>query len=522
MPPQLAKLGSGPASLDEYTLFTMVLAIPFLYDFWRYTTQISDKFATELDSDLYETWLTPLTGGRKMDLKDPQWKDFRAALPLLSVVFVGMILLRRNVRDEHHYLGAGLGLAWVLILHRMDGLFLLLLFACNYGLMVVHSTRMRQGMIWAFNLAILFAVKRFGNFLHPSWMVGVGMDGPFSANASLFPWFITFNLMFLRLISLAEDTIHDQTKFIDLPLAVFYLCYPPLYLAGPIIRFHDFRVQVLRQQPTVSGKALLAYLGRFLFLLLSFEVFSTYVYGTAIARNLKSRNIAVEITSLEDIKTTAHWSFATLFGAWFKFAIIWRFSRLMALLDGINPPENMKGCIASTVNFRVFWKEWHSSFNAWLVRYMYVPLGGSKRGLITQAFASVACFLFVAAWHDFELRMLVWGLGISVALIPEICGQYVSDTWPLALRAQRDYPYLWDAFAALFGGLSIMALLFVNMFGFSLHETTWVLIGKMTETKGALLFALYWYGWMSLGAFVKLGRRRREANAANAASPKRI
>ncbi|KAH9258310.1 hypothetical protein BASA81_003359 [Batrachochytrium salamandrivorans] len=485
MPPQLAKLGSGPASLDEYTLFTMVLAIPFLYDFWRYTTQISDKFATELDSDLYETWLTPLTGGRKMDLKDPQWKDFRAALPLLSVVFVGMILLRRNVRDEHHYLGAGLGLAWVLILHRMDGLFLLLLFACNYGLMVVHSTRMRQGMIWAFNLAILFAVKRFGNFLHPSWMVGVGMDGPFSANASLFPWFITFNLM------------------ADYPV-------PRLSSASAATTAYSFREGVV------------GLFGTLFVLLLSFEVFSTYVYGTAIARNLKSRNIAVEITSLEDIKTTAHWSFATLFGAWFKFAIIWRFSRLMALLDGINPPENMKGCIASTVNFRVFWKEWHSSFNAWLVRYMYVPLGGSKRGLITQAFASVACFLFVAAWHDFELRMLVWGLGISVALIPEICGQYVSDTWPLALRAQRDYPYLWDAFAALFGGLSIMALLFVNMFGFSLHETTWVLIGKMTETKGALLFALYWYGWMSLGAFVKLGRRRREANAANAASPKRI
>lgn len=518
MPPHLAKLGSGPAKLDEYTLFTLVLGIPFLYDFWRYTTQISDRFAAELGSDLYETWLTPLTGGRRMDLKDPQWKDFRAALPLLSVVFAGMILLRRNVRDERHYLGAGFGLAWVLVLHRIDGLFLLLLIACNYGLLVVRpaSTKVRQGMVWALNLAVLFAVKRFGNFLHPSWLAGV--SGPFGANASLFPWFITFNLMFLRLISLAEDTMHDPAKPVDLPLAVFYLCYPPLYLAGPIIRFHDFRAQVARPQSAVWGKSLLAYFVRFLFLLLSFEVFSTYVYSTAIARNLKSGNIVVEINSLEDIKTTAHWSFATLFGAWFKFAVIWRFSRLVALLDGINPPENMKGCIASTINFRVFWKEWHSSFNAWLVRYMYVPLGGSRRGPVTQAVASVACFLFVAAWHDFELRMLVWGLGISLALLPEIGGQYVSDTWPLALRVQRDYPYLWDAFAALFGGLSIMALLFVNMFGFSLHETTWVLVGKMTETKGALLFALYWYAWMSLGAFVKLGRRRREAAAASDAA----
>ena len=46
-----------------------------------------------------------------------------------------------------------------------------------------------------------------------------------------------------------------------------------------------------------------------------------------------------------------------------------------------------------------FWRGWHSSFNQWLVRYLYIPLGGSRR----RAAAIWPTFFFVAVWHDLEV-----------------------------------------------------------------------------------------------------------------------
>lgn len=47
-----------------------------------------------------------------------------------------------------------------------------------------------------------------------------------------------------------------------------------------------------------------------------------------------------------------------------------------------------------------FWRGWHASFNRWLVRYLYVPLGGSRR----RALVIWPIFFFVALWHDLEVR----------------------------------------------------------------------------------------------------------------------
>lgn len=51
-------------------------------------------------------------------------------------------------------------------------------------------------------------------------------------------------------------------------------------------------------------------------------------------------------------------------------------------------------------------KSWHASYNRWLVRYLYVPLGGSR----TRTFNVWVVFSFVALWHDPDPRLLVSGM----------------------------------------------------------------------------------------------------------------
>lgn len=48
--------------------------------------------------------------------------------------------------------------------------------------------------------------------------------------------------------------------------------------------------------------------------------------------------------------------------------IPWRFFRLWALLDGMDPPENMVRCMANNYSCSGFWRSWHRSYNLWIVR----------------------------------------------------------------------------------------------------------------------------------------------------------
>ncbi|KAH9169581.1 MBOAT, membrane-bound O-acyltransferase family-domain-containing protein [Lactarius sanguifluus] len=69
------------------------------------------------------------------------------------------------------------------------------------------------------------------------------------------------------------------------------------------------------------------------------------------------------------------------------------------------PPENMVRCMANSYSALGFWRAWHRSYNLWIVRYLYIPLGGTKR----LAATSIVVFTFVALWHDLSTRLLTCG-----------------------------------------------------------------------------------------------------------------
>ena len=69
---------------------------------------------------------------------------------------------------------------------------------------------------------------------------------------------------------------------------------------------------------------------------------------------------------------------------------------MWSLLDGIEPVENMNRCMSNNWTLQGFWKSWHRSFNRWLVRYIYIPIGGSRYKYVNV----FVVFTFVALWHD--------------------------------------------------------------------------------------------------------------------------
>jgi D-alanyl-lipoteichoic acid acyltransferase DltB (MBOAT superfamily) len=56
---------------------------------------------------------------------------------------------------------------------------------------------------------------------------------------------------------------------------------------------------------------------------------------------------------------------------------------------------------------------WHRGFNQWLVRYLYIPLGGNNNLL-----SVVATIAFVAFWHDHSLNIVIWAFALVIFILP--------------------------------------------------------------------------------------------------------
>lgn len=67
-------------------------------------------------------------------------------------------------------------------------------------------------------------------------------------------------------------------------------------------------------------------------------------------------------------------------------------------------------------DIRAFWRRWHISLSKWLSDYVYVPLGGSQKGLIRQLLATLLVFLLSGLWHGANETFVVWGLFHGVLL----------------------------------------------------------------------------------------------------------
>jgi D-alanyl-lipoteichoic acid acyltransferase DltB (MBOAT superfamily) len=160
---------------------------------------------------------------------------------------------------------------------------------------------------------------------------------------------------------------------------------------------------------------------------------------------------------------------------WLKLLLPWRFFRLWALVDGIDPPENMVRCVSNNYSVFAFWRGWHRSFNRWIVRYLYIPLGGGARseganksspGLLSKArqiFNFLVVFTFVALWHDINLRLLMWGWLITLFFLPETIATLLFPA-----RKWRSRPTAYRVLCGVGAVGNVLMMMIANLVGFAL------------------------------------------------------
>lgn len=191
---------------------------------------------------------------------------------------------------------------------------------------------------------------------------------------------------------------------------------------------------------------------------------------------------------------------------WLKLLLPWRFFRLWALLDGIDPPENMVRCMSDNYSTLAFWRSWHRSFNQWITRYIYIPLGGSRVGKARAVANFLAVFTFVALWHDINLRLLIWGWLVVLFVLPEAIATLMFPS-----RSWKDRPdvYRWICGVGATG--NILMMMAANLVGFAVGlDGLQGLVDGIVSSLGGRVFLLAACITLFVGAQVMFEVREAE------------
>lgn len=241
---------------------------------------------------------------------------------------------------------------------------------------------------------------------------------------------------------------------------VAYALYAPLYLTGPILTFNDYISQQRYRPLSIETPRTIRYAVRFLLCLLCMELLLHTVYIGAISKAGPdwSSYTAAQLSLL---------SYMNLIIIWLKLLLPWRLFRLWSLMDGVDPPENMVRCVSNNFSTSSFWRGWHRSYNKWLVRYLWIPLGGADFRTTASAIRSVGGYLliftFVALWHDIKLRLLVWAWLIVLFILPEVLA---GMSFPRRKFEGRETQYRMLCAAGAVG--NVLMMMMGNLVGFAL------------------------------------------------------
>jgi D-alanyl-lipoteichoic acid acyltransferase DltB (MBOAT superfamily) len=180
----------------------------------------------------------------------------------------------------------------------------------------------------------------------------------------------------------------------------FFVTFFPQMVAGPIVRASEFLPQV-RKTPFVSK----ADFGKAVFLI-SIGLFKKAVISDYISLNFVDRifDNPLLYTGLEN-----------LFGVYgYALQIYCDFSGYtdmaigIALMMGYKLPVNFNSPYQSS-SITEFWRRWHISLSTWLRDYLYISLGGNRKGKIRTYFNLLITMLLGGLWHGAALRFVIWG-----------------------------------------------------------------------------------------------------------------
>ena len=281
-------------------------------------------------------------------------------------------------------------------------LFLCLSILLNYAFVFAVKkkyvkNRFIFSLLYIVNVGLLLYFK-YLNFALESLNSFAGTS--FSIRAIILPLGISFyTFQQIAYIAAVQNGELDNLSFVDY---LVYILYFPKLIMGPLAEPADFITQINetgRKKINISNFAA----GIKLF---SFGLIKKVLFADTFARG---------VSWVYENLSTATSADCVLLAIFYTFEIYFDFSGYSDMAAGtsfmlnIDLPMNFDSPYKA-ISIRDFWKRWHISLTRFLTKYVYIPLGGSRRGKILTYINTMIVFLVSGLWHGANWTFILWGL----------------------------------------------------------------------------------------------------------------
>ena len=265
-----------------------------------------------------------------------------------------------------------------------------------------------------------------------------------------------------------------------------YVTLFPQIVAGPIVRYSDVQNEI--DHRTIS-------------LDLVGEGVGIFVKGLAkkvlLANNIGALWATIKAQDISTLPAATAWLgiLAFTFQIYFDFSGYSDMAVGLGKMLGFNFPENFNFPYISK-SISEFWRRWHITLGSWFKSYVYIPLGGNRKGLGRTVFNLFITWMLTGFWHGASWNFVLWGLYFGVIIILErlFLGNWLKKI-PAVLQVAYSFilvvfgwilfefdklSNVWIFFKAMFGG---------NALGFANADTLYYLLSYILVFAICIFFS---------------------------------
>lgn len=217
--------------------------------------------------------------------------------------------------------------------------------------------------------------------------------------------FFTFQALSYVIDVYRGDTAVQKNFF----KVLLYISFFPQLIAGPIIKYHDISKALSDRKQSFEA--------------VSFGM-RRFIFGLA-----KKVLIANAVGEAADMLFGAELSHINFISAWlaaiaYMLQIYYDFSGYSDMAIGLGQmfgfqfAENFRYPYAAA-SIKDFWRRWHISLSTWFKEYLYIPLGGNRKGKVRTSLNKLIVFFMTGLWHGASWTFVVWGLYHGLFLLIE-------------------------------------------------------------------------------------------------------
>ena len=287
---------------------------------------------------------------------------------------------------------------------------LLLSVALNYGLGLILARDKNRAVLIvgvALNLAILSLYKYLGFFLSVVAPAAKNPIGVLPAGISFFT--------FQAVAYLADIYRNDEPPIRGVDEMILYLAFFPRVLSGPLVRYNEAAAQLrgLSFDPMATAEGLRRFVRGF-----AKKVFIADILG----------GVTAGVFGAEALDARLAWLGAVsyMLQLYFDFSGYSDMAIGMGRIFGFSFPENFDHpYIARSIT--EFWRRWHITLSRWFRDYLYIPLGGNRKGEKRTMVNKLIVFMATGLWHGAGWTFILWGLWHGLFMMLESAAKPLFD-----------------------------------------------------------------------------------------------